>query len=154
MFDEIDILKAQADTLAAYLLLVEGYCLQHGHCLHAIAAIHGHRDWNTVSALSRLAPAQQRTGLQTQDPMATQAARLQNFLTESRGFSLTDSAEAIAAIRWGALAEQATQVLGDPNAASNWLRQPQPRLGGNYPRELIETDAGYQQIERLLHQAT
>lgn len=154
MFDEIDILKTQADTLGAYLKLQEGYCLAHGHCLHAIAVIHGHRDWNTVSALSRLSPAQQWTGLQTQDPMATQAVRLQNHLAKRHGFSLTDGNEAIAAIRWGALVEQATQILGDANAVSNWMRQPQPQLGGMDPRELVETDAGYQQIERLLHQAT
>jgi hypothetical protein len=151
MIDQIYILKAQAEVLGAYLKLQDGFSLRHGQCLDAIAAIHGHHDWHTVSAYRRSAPTSQEIAPLSHYSIEDQAARLRNHLAERYGFTPTESTEAIAAIRWGALVEQANQILGNAVAVSNWLCQPHPELGGRTPHDLIDTDDGYQQIEWLLH---
>ena len=150
MINQIAILKAQADALGAYLILQDGFSLGYNRCLDAIAATHGHRDWNVVSALGRNAPVKQEIELLSHSSMEEQAGRLRRHLADRHGFTPTDSTEAIAATRWGVLVEQANQIMGDAIAVSNWLRQPHPQLGGRTAHELIDTDAGYQQIERLL----
>lgn len=152
MINEIDLLKAQSEALGAYLKLQEGLLLRHGHCLNATAATHGHSDWHVVSAAGRSAPANQNTAIKSRCHAEVLAARLGKHLLQRYGFRLTDTTEAIAAMRWGELIEQANERLGDPLAASNWLRQSHPGLGNMSPFELIETDAGYEQIERLLLQ--
>ncbi|MBI4622652.1 MAG: DUF2384 domain-containing protein [Verrucomicrobia bacterium] len=152
MINEIDLLKAQAEALGAYLKLQDGLTLRHSQCLDAIAATNGHRDWGAVAAKKRSALGNQEIDFQSHSSMEDQAARLRNHLVDRSGFTPSDSTEAIAATRWGALVEQPNQILGNPVAVSNWLRQPHPQLGGRTPHELIDTDAGYQQIERLLHE--
>lgn len=150
MIDQIDLLKAQAEALGAYLKLQDGFCLRHAQCLDAIAVTHCHRDWQSISARRRIAPANQEIDLVSHSSIEDQAVRLRNYLGERFGFIPTESTEAIAASRWGALVEQVTQILADPVAVSNWLLQPHPQLGGRTAHELIDTDVGYEQIESFL----
>ena len=154
MISQIDILKHQGDALSGYLKLQEGFCLRHSNCLEAVAAAHGHQGWNVVSALCRAAAADNKTNALSHEPINVQAGRLQRHLAARYGFKLSDPEEAVAAIRWGGIVEQVNQILGNAVAASEWLRQPHPQWAGSDPRELIETDAGYQKIERLLHPLT
>jgi hypothetical protein len=152
MINEVDILKAQSEALRAYLMLQEGLYLSHGHCLGATAAVHGHRDWSVVAALGRVASADPGIAIQSHSSGSDQAARLERHFLQKYDFVLTEGTEATAAMRWGSLIEQANVGLGDPFAASKWLRQPHPQLGHRSPHELIGTDAGYEQIERLFSQ--
>jgi uncharacterized protein (DUF2384 family) len=150
MITQIDLLKAQAEALGAYLTLQEGLSLRHNQCLDAIAATHGHRNWSAVSAHKDRALVSKEIDLQSHSSMEDQAARLRKHLGDRYGFTSTDTIEAIAATRWGALVEQAKHIFGDAVAASNWLRQPHQQLGGQTAHELVDTDSGHQQIERLL----
>ena len=45
---------------------------------------------------------------------------------------------------------RAVDVHGDRDKASRWLRQPNGALGGAVPLELLDTDAGGQQVEQVL----
>jgi uncharacterized protein (DUF2384 family) len=153
MINQIDILKIQAETLGAYLKLEDGFSLGHSQCLNAIAVIHGHRDWHVVSALMRNASTKEEVDLRSDSSMEAQAKRLRTHLADRYGFTPSESTEVIAAARWGLLVAQANEILGNPVSASQWLRHPHPELGGRTPHELIETDAGYEQISTLLHKA-
>lgn len=153
MITQIYQLKAQAEALGAYLTLQEGFSLRHNQCLDAIAATHGHRNWSAVAAHKDRALANEDIDLQSHSSMEDQASRLRKHLADRYGFTPTDTAEAIAATRWGALVEQANKMFGSPKAASDWLRRAHPQLGGQTPHELIVTDAGHQQVERLLHES-
>lgn len=57
----VDDLKQQARRLRA-ALAARGVVVPHGHSLELVAAQHGHRDWNTVSAAAPAGPAAARYG--------------------------------------------------------------------------------------------
>jgi len=44
----------------------------------------------------------------------------------------------------------ARQVLGNAYEATDWLNQPHPLLGSARPIEILATDLGARQVERLL----
>jgi putative toxin-antitoxin system antitoxin component (TIGR02293 family) len=44
----------------------------------------------------------------------------------------------------------AVDVLEDPESAAQWLKAPQPALGGAVPLELAQTDVGTRAVETLL----
>lgn len=45
---------------------------------------------------------------------------------------------------------KATQLLGDEDAASDWLRSPAPALDGESPLERASTDIGARDVEQLI----
>jgi putative toxin-antitoxin system antitoxin component (TIGR02293 family) len=49
------------------------------------------------------------------------------------------------------IADLATQMLGDVEKAHQWLRVPIPALGGTRPLDMIKTDAGTREVERVLY---
>jgi putative toxin-antitoxin system antitoxin component (TIGR02293 family) len=46
----------------------------------------------------------------------------------------------------------ATEVFGDGGQAAQWLKRPSRALDGELPLQLLDTDAGAQQVERELRQ--
>jgi len=46
----------------------------------------------------------------------------------------------------------ANKVLESPGSALAWLRRPQPGLGGAVPLDILDTEPGYEQVQRLLNQ--
>lgn len=48
------------------------------------------------------------------------------------------------------IAEQATQVLGSRDKASQWLHMSNRALGGQPPLTLLDTDLGARQVEEIL----
>lgn len=46
----------------------------------------------------------------------------------------------------------ATHVLGEPEAATRWIRTPSERLGGEAPLQWLDTDAGTQLVQQELRQ--
>jgi putative toxin-antitoxin system antitoxin component (TIGR02293 family) len=55
---------------------------------------------------------------------------------------MTDPAERVRVL--------AVSVLGDPEAAEEWLNRPALGLGQRRPRELLETTEGVREVETLL----
>jgi putative toxin-antitoxin system antitoxin component (TIGR02293 family) len=49
------------------------------------------------------------------------------------------------------IADLATRMIGDPEKAHRWLRIPVPALGGARPLDMVKTDAGAREVERVLH---
>jgi len=54
--------------------------------------------------------------------------------------------------RIGRIFELAVEVLGNEDKAAEWLKRPSRPLGNEAPIELLDTDAGTQQVERELRQ--
>jgi putative toxin-antitoxin system antitoxin component (TIGR02293 family) len=48
--------------------------------------------------------------------------------------------------------ELAVEVLGSEEKAAEWLKRPNRPLGNEMPLELLDTDAGTQEVERELRQ--
>ena len=46
--------------------------------------------------------------------------------------------------------EQATSVLGSPQAADEWLAEPALALGGRSPANVLETAEGLKEVSHLL----
>jgi putative toxin-antitoxin system antitoxin component (TIGR02293 family) len=46
----------------------------------------------------------------------------------------------------------ANKVLESSESALAWLRRPQPGLGGAVPLDILDTEPGYEQVQRLLNQ--
>ena len=46
----------------------------------------------------------------------------------------------------------AVEVFGDQDKAAQWLKRPSRALGNEVPLQLLDTDAGTQQVERELRQ--
>ena len=152
MFNQIDIFKSQSRALRAFLELHEGFALKHGHCLNAIAAVFGYGNWNVACAAFRAVPANQEAHLKSHSGLDGQVARLTNHLAINHGFSLRDGVGAIAAIRRGELAEQASQLFVGRLAVANWLQQPHPELGRRPPQDVVETEDGHIRVQHLLEQ--
>jgi putative toxin-antitoxin system antitoxin component (TIGR02293 family) len=53
-------------------------------------------------------------------------------------------------LRHAALLDQATDALGDTDAAKQWLRLPQVGLGGIIPLEMVSTMHGFREVEKLI----
>ncbi len=52
----------------------------------------------------------------------------------------------------GHIIDLAIRVLGDANAAAEWLDRPRLQLGGRAPRELLASEDGVRRLEELLRQ--
>lgn len=61
------------------------------------------------------------------------------------------SAESDRAARMARIIALATEVLGDRDKASSWLRTPNRALNGKVPLDEIETDPGYRSVEEVLY---
>jgi hypothetical protein len=146
MLTTIKLLKTEGEALGAYLLLREGLALNHNSCLCAVAVAHGHKDWNAVTALGASADVP----LREHADIAAQGARVAKYLSQRYGVTVEDAVGAVAAMRWGALVEAANEAFGDPGTACKWLHASHPALGGVAIDELVDTDEGYAQVERLL----
>ncbi|MGB7189498.1 MAG: antitoxin Xre/MbcA/ParS toxin-binding domain-containing protein [Acidobacteriaceae bacterium] len=68
----------------------------------------------------------------------------------SRHSKLT-AAESDRAARMARIIALATEVLGDRDKSSSWLRTPNRALHGNVPLDEIETDPGYRSVEEILY---
>lgn len=147
----IDTMKNQARALAAYLKLQEGFVLHHSRCLHAIAAMHGYRDWHDVSVVHNRGSQGDDT-VELASSMADQASRLDEHFESTFSFRLGDAKEATAAIRWGALVDDLNDATQDALAIRNWLTSPRDEFDGRCAQELIESDDGYELIQRALFQ--
>ena len=53
-------------------------------------------------------------------------------------------------LRLGRIAAMAEQVLGTPEKAAAWLRDPNRALGGPSPLDRLDTDLGARQVEQIL----
>jgi putative toxin-antitoxin system antitoxin component (TIGR02293 family) len=56
------------------------------------------------------------------------------------------------AVRVGRILAAAQTVLGERDAALNWLRAPKKRFGGRTPMEMIATEVGARMVEEMLIQ--
>jgi putative toxin-antitoxin system antitoxin component (TIGR02293 family) len=56
------------------------------------------------------------------------------------------------AVRVGRILATAQTVLGERDAALNWLRTPKKRFGGRTPMEMIATEVGARMVEEMLIQ--
>lgn len=61
------------------------------------------------------------------------------------------AAESDRAARMARIIALATEVLGDREKASSWLRTPNRALNGKIPLDQIETDPGYRSVEEVLY---
>jgi putative toxin-antitoxin system antitoxin component (TIGR02293 family) len=52
--------------------------------------------------------------------------------------------------RLAGVAARAAEVLGTTEKADRWLQRPNRALGGRVPLELLDTDAGTQQVAEVL----
>lgn len=52
--------------------------------------------------------------------------------------------------RLARIAAHALEVFEDPNTVGNWLSRPNRALGGAAPVEVLDTDAGTEQVRELL----
>jgi putative toxin-antitoxin system antitoxin component (TIGR02293 family) len=52
--------------------------------------------------------------------------------------------------RLAGVAARAAEVLGSTEKAAHWLQRPNRALGGRVPLELLDTDAGTQQVAEVL----
>lgn len=52
--------------------------------------------------------------------------------------------------RLARIAAQGAEVLGSTEKAAHWLQRPNRALGGRVPLELLDTDAGTQQVVEVL----
>lgn len=52
--------------------------------------------------------------------------------------------------RLARIVAMAHRVLENPDAAVNWLKRPQPGLANEIPLQLLSTEAGATEVERLL----
>lgn len=52
--------------------------------------------------------------------------------------------------RLARVAAQAQEVFENPQTATSWLKRPNRALNGNSPIDLLDTDAGTQQVTELL----
>lgn len=68
----------------------------------------------------------------------------------SRQSKLT-AAESDRAARMARIIALATEVLGDREKASSWLRTPNRALNGKIPLDEIETDPGYRSVEEIIY---
>ena len=100
---------------------------------------------NAIAALS------QRLTLHRAD-VASRLGIPQRTLTRrlSRQSKLT-AAESDRAARMARIIALATEILGDREKASSWLRTPNRALRGNVPLDEIETDPGYRSVEEVLY---
>ena len=64
--------------------------------------------------------------------------------------SLLSRTESDVALRYGRVFEQAKEAFGTENAARAWLTEAQPSLGGVIPVELLRSELGARQVERVL----
>ena len=64
--------------------------------------------------------------------------------------SLLSRTESDVALRYGRVFEQAKEAFGTEDAAREWLTQAQPSLGGVVPVELLRSELGARQVERVL----
>ena len=151
MINTIELLKSQSWALGDHLALHEGCRLKHGHCLHAIGVIHAHRDWHSLSHAIQASSAE-AAGLILETEVRTQAARLDNFISIRFGRSLKDPVGAIAATRLDGISEMLKDLGADASGAGAWAEHGHPELGGKSVHELVRTDDGYEQVERLLQQ--
>lgn len=88
-------------------------------------------------------------------PKADVAKRLgipQRTLTRrmSQSDRLTTS-ESDRVARMARIIALATDILGDKDKASSWLRSPNRALGGRVPIDELSTDPGYRQVEEVLY---
>lgn len=64
--------------------------------------------------------------------------------------ALLSRTESDVALRYGRVFEQAREAFGTEEAARQWLTQAQPALGGAVPVELLRSELGARQVERVL----
>lgn len=55
------------------------------------------------------------------------------------------------ALRLARIQVLANWVLEDPDAARTWLNEPQPGLAGRVPNDLLASEFGAREVERLLY---
>lgn len=53
-------------------------------------------------------------------------------------------------VRSARIAALACEVLGDPEKAARWLRQPNRALAGRAPLSLLDTELGAREVEAVL----
>jgi putative toxin-antitoxin system antitoxin component (TIGR02293 family) len=61
-----------------------------------------------------------------------------------------DPSESERVLRIGRLLDQATEVLGGPDLARQWLKSPNRALGNKTPLEYADTEPGAKEVENLL----
>lgn len=61
------------------------------------------------------------------------------------------AAEADRLYRLARIADLATQMIGDREKALRWLRHPVPALNGATPLDMLKSEAGTAQVERILY---
>lgn len=54
-------------------------------------------------------------------------------------------------LRYASIAARAEEVFEDEQKARNWLRRPNQALAGEMPLNLLDTEAGVQQVEDVLN---
>lgn len=62
-----------------------------------------------------------------------------------------DSTESDRLYRLARIAARATEVFENDDTARNWLKRPNRALAGVAPYELLDTDAGTEQVDELLN---
>lgn len=64
--------------------------------------------------------------------------------------TLLSRTESDVALRYGRVFEQAKEAFGTEEAARQWLTEAQPSLGHAVPVDLLKSDLGARQVERVL----
>lgn len=64
------------------------------------------------------------------------------------GHFKTDESERL--LRLARLFERASEVLGSPERARTWMKEPLPVLGGQSPLDYADTEPGAREVERVL----
>lgn len=86
-------------------------------------------------------------------PMKVVAAWLDTSsktLARREKVSLLSRTESDVALRYGRVFEQAKEAFGSEEAARQWLTETQPSLEGAVPVELLRSELGARQVERVL----
>jgi len=118
-----------------------------------------HSDFNTatlIKVLERGLPVTELTDLQTS--LAVPVEKLAPMLGISKAtfHRSKESGEKLKpsvsdrVVRFAKLLGKAVKVLGDMEAAKQWLNSPQYGLGGAVPLEYAKTEVGAREVENLL----
>jgi len=115
-------------------------------------------DWDLASAAERIRAGLPGASLRTlQEWLGLSAAALGEVLSipprtmaRRAGAARLPRDESERVYRLGRLAAIAADVLGDPQRASHWFREPNFALGDRTPLDMASTEPGAQLVERTL----
>lgn len=105
------------------------------------------REGLPLSAAERIAEYYGLSKQQLSDLLGVSIRTLERHQKSNKPFSLVQSDRLL---RYARIAARAEEVFEDRETARNWLKRSNQALGGETPLNLLDTEAGVEQVDDLL----